>query len=234
MLYVFLCAASNWNWVTVWLICCQFAWILSSSFLCSRNSHFCICSPWQRLMHQLWVKHRHSRAQKVIAPLCRDKRPCSPADTSITELYNEYKSKEPGWQSKVWQPLSVKPLCCMQTKRGQPFSAPVRLLQASRPYLGKLCSSLVGTFIVASGGSPSPKMETASFFFPAAAAGWMAGRLAGLDGWMGQADRSSRQFHFPSALLVQHQHPFHSPTSHLLVHIQTCWISSPISMFQSV
>lgn len=35
----------------------------------------------------------------------------------------------------------------------------------------------------------------------------MAGWLAGLDGWMGQADRSSRQFHFPSALLVQHQHP---------------------------
>lgn len=61
-------------------------------------------------------------------------------------------------------------------------------------------------------------------FFPAAGAGW----IASIDGWMGQTDRGSRQFHFPSALLVQHQHPFHSPTSLLLVCIQTCWIS-PIS-----
>lgn len=35
-LFVFLCLASSWNWVTVWRICCQFARLSSSSFLCSR------------------------------------------------------------------------------------------------------------------------------------------------------------------------------------------------------
>lgn len=128
----------------------------------------------------------------------------------------------------------------MQAKRGQLFFLSCKAFatkfssSGERWWVGKLSSSVVGTIIIASGGLLPPKMETASFFFPAVAAGWMAGRLSGLDGWMGQADRSSRQFHFPSALLVQHQHPFHSPTSHLLVHIQTCWISPTISMFQSV
>lgn len=52
-----------------------------------------------------------------------------------------------------------------------------------------LCTSPVGTNLVA-----SPKLETASFFFPtaAAAAGWMAGQPAGwprwMDGWAKQIE----------------------------------------------
>lgn len=96
---------------------------------------------------------------------------------------------------------------------------------------GCRASSPVGTQTRASGGSHPPNWKVLLSFRTCCCR--MAGWPTESDGWAEQIG-GSRQFYFPSAPLVQHQRPFHSPTPHLLVCIQTCWISPPISMFQSV